>query len=123
MAKDSKRKFNLDNRKKLSEKIKNIDDKNILINIFKIVNRDIGNKFSQNKSGIFFNINLLSDNAVQEIKDLIKPYQDTESESVIEKNKISYQKYSEPDELEIYNTVGYRLSNQEKNILKQVKKQ
>lgn len=123
MAKDSKRKFDLDNRKKISQKIKNIDDKNILIDIFKIVNRDIGNKFSHNKSGIFFNINLLSDNAVQEIKNIVKPYQDTESESIVEQNKISYQKYTEPDELEIYNSFGYRLSNQEKNILKQVKKQ
>ena len=115
-----KRKYNSQFRKKLIEKINKIKDKTQLVSIFKIVNRDIGESYSQNKSGIYFNMNLLSDNAITELNELIGNYIDTENASENTEDKITYKSYSE-NELDLYNSLGPRLSNQEKSILKKFK--
>ena len=118
--KTSSRKYNSNYRKKILSKIKKITDKNDLINIFKIVNRDIGNNFSENKSGVFFNMNLLSDDAIEEIKDLLDNLLSIDSVSENTEDKLIYKTYSEND-IEMYNSLGPRLSNQEKTILKKFK--
>ena len=116
------RKYKSIYRKKLLDKIKKLNDKSCQIAIFKIVNRDIGNNFSENKSGIYFNLNLLSDDAIDEIKDIIKEHNDNIDETITEttEDKLIYKSYSEND-IDLYNTIGPRLSNQERNILKKCK--
>lgn len=115
------RTYNLQIRKKLLEKIKKIKDKTQLIEVFKIVNKDIGENFSKNKSGIYFNLNILSDDAIGEIIEIVQIFNinETVSETTVE-DKIIYKSYSE-NELDIYNSLGPRLSNQEKSILKKLK--
>jgi|UniRef100_A0A6C0IW69 hypothetical protein len=117
-----KRTFDSYYRKKLLEKINNIKEKSQLVLIFKIVNRDIGNDYSENKSGIFFNMNLLSNDAIIEISDLINTFIETETENASEntEDKVTYKSYSD-NEVEVYNSFGSRLSNQEKSILKKCK--
>ena len=114
-----KRKYNSQYRKKLLNKIKQIKNKSELVEIFKVVNRDIGDSYSQNKSGIYFNMNLLSDDAIVEISNLLES---TITETVSEntEDKLTYKTYSEND-IEVYNSMGPRLSNQEKSILKKFK--
>ena len=117
-----KRTFDSYYRKKLLEKINNMKEKSQLVLIFKIVNRDIGNDYSENKSGIFFNMNLLSNDAIIEISDLINTFIETETENASEntEDKVTYKSYSD-NEVEVYNSFGSRLSNQEKSILKKCK--
>ncbi len=117
-----KRTFDSYYRKILIDKINNMKDKNQLVLIFKIVNRDIGNDYSENKSGIYFNMNLLSNNAILEISNLINAFIETEAENASEntEEKVTYKSYSE-NEVEVYNSFGPRLSNQEKSILKKCK--
>ncbi len=112
------RKFNSNYRKKILDKIKKLKDKDCQISIFKVVNRDIGNNFSENKSGIYFNLNLLSDDAIEEIIEILKSYNETLTETT--EDKLVYKSYSE-NEIELYNTIGPRLSNQERSILKKCK--
>ena len=115
-----KRKYNSNARRKILDKIKKIKNKDELIAIFKIVNRDIGNDFSENKSGIYFNMNLLSDDAVAEIIELLQVNTVSETVSETTEDKLTYKTYSEND-IEVYNSIGHRLSNQEKSILKKFK--
>lgn len=117
-----KRTFDSHYRKKLLEKINDMKEKSQLVLIFKIVNRDIGNDYSENKSGIFFNMNLLSNDAIIEISDLINTFIENETENASEntEEKVTYKSYSD-NEVEVYNSFGSRLSNQEKSILKKCK--
>lgn len=115
----SNRKYKLSFRKKLLENIKKVKSKQVITSIFKIVNRDIGNNFSENKSGIYFNLNLLSDDAIEEIVDIIKLNLES-SLSETTDDKLIYKTYSE-NEIDIFNSIGPRLSNQEKSILKKCK--
>ena len=115
----SNRKYKLSFRKKLLENIKKVKNKQVITSIFKIVNRDIGNNFSENKSGIYFNLNLLSDDAIEEIVDIIKINLESSLSETTE-DKLIYKTYSE-NEIDIFNSIGPRLSNQEKSILKKCK--
>ena len=63
--KKSSRKFDSIFRKKLLEKIKLIKNKKVLINILNIVKKESEDGYSQNKSGIYFNLNVLKDNSVE----------------------------------------------------------
>ena len=114
------RKYNSNYRKKVLDKIKKLKDKSSQISIFKVVNRDIGNNFSENKSGIYFNLNLVSDDAIEEIVSIIKVYNDNETITETTEDKLTYKSYSE-NEIDLYNTIGPRLSNQERTILKKCK--
>lgn len=116
--KSSNRKYNSSYRKKILENIKKIKDKQIMSSVFKIVNRDIGNNFSENKSGIYFNLNLLSDDAIEEISEIVKI--NSESSITESDDKLIYKTYSE-NEIDLLNSIGPRLSNQERSILKKCK--
>ena len=116
--KSSNRKYNSSYRKKILENMKKIKDKQIMSSVFKIVNRDIGSNFSENKSGIYFNLNLLSDDAIEEISEIIKI--NSESSITESDDKLIYKTYSE-NEIDLLNSIGPRLSNQERSILKKCK--
>ena len=115
----TKRKYNSEFRKKLNDNIKRIKNKKTLVSIFKIVNSDIGSNYSENKSGIYFNMNLLKDSTIEDIKKIVDNY-NVETTSEESSDKMIYKSYSE-NEIDIYNSIGPRLSNQEKNILRKFK--
>ena len=113
---EKKRLYNSKRRKKLSQKINKLNDKEQYIKIFKIINRDIGDNFSENKNGIWFNLNLLSDNAITEIIELLGTNLDT---SITEsENKFKYIPY---DIDELGNLSGPRLSNHEKSLIRKMR--
>lgn len=115
----SKRKYNSQYRRKLIEKINKIKDKDVIKSIFKIVYVEIGDNFSENKSGIFFNMNSLSDNCIEEVGKLVDSY-DFSLKTETSEDKLTYKAYSD-NEIDMYNTIGPRLSNQERSILKKYK--
>ena len=123
--KNSCRKYNSDFRKKLLEKINCIKDKKVLISILKIIKKEDENGFSQNKSGIFFNLNKLSDLSVNNINELVENFEisiDSETNEETLSDKIIYKQYSDTDNLDQYDNIGPRLSNQERSILKKFNK-
>ena len=62
------RKYNTMYRKPLNNKIKKVVEQRILKNILTVVIEDIGiNKISFNKNGVYFNMNLLCDEAIDKI--------------------------------------------------------
>jgi hypothetical protein len=115
---ENKRKYNSSKRKKLMSKINKINNKNIFKKIFKIVKSDIGETFSSNSNGVFFNLNILKDDSIEKIFYLVNENLDTVTESTL---KIEYTPYSN-DDITSHNNVGPRLSNQERNLLKKITK-
>lgn len=111
------RKYNAEFRKKIALKINKLKDKSDFINLFSIIESDIGNDMSINKNGIFFNLNILSDGCIDKINNYLLQVLDNNTET---ETKIKYQTYNQ-DELEYVNKTGPKLSNQEKNILKKNK--
>jgi len=113
------RKYNSQFRKKLVSKFEKIKDKSDYIDIYNIIIEDIGTNFSSNRNGIFFNMNLLSDqcieNLIQFIEDKLN-YNMTQTDT----EKINYKSYKF-DEVEIISEMGHKLSNQEKNIIKRIR--
>ena len=122
--KKSSRKFDSIFRKKLLEKIKLIKNKKVLINILNIVKKESEDGYSQNKSGIYFNLNVLKDNSVEEISNIVNLFDSNNDIDSVEESlsdKITYKQYSGLDNIEQYDSIGARLSNQEKSILKKFK--
>ena len=109
------RRYNSKKRKKISQKINKLNSKEKYIKIFKIVARDLGESFSENKNGIWFNLNLLSDDALDEITTVLNTNLDTTSESESKFTYVPYDKeYSEK-------FTGPRLSNHEKSLIRKIR--
>ena len=109
---------------KLNEKITLIDNKDVLKKIFQIAKDDLiidgKKKYSQNSSGIYFDLLLISDENLFKIKELIGNFfSETDSEINNIKENLDYKSYSNDDKAEAIqgNNNGPRLSNHEKNIL------
>ncbi len=109
---------------KLNEKISLIENKDTLRNIFEIAKEDLiingKKKYSQNSSGIYFDLLLISDENLLKIKELIyEHFSETESEANSFKDSLNYKSYSNDDKVEAIqgSNNGSRLSNQEKNLL------
>lgn len=99
-------------------RISKISNKKTLINIYKIIRKDLGKKISNNKNGIFFDMNKLSDFSIEEI---IKILSESESKESSESDtKFTYTPYNE-DINDNINNCGPKLSNKEKNLLKNIK--
>jgi hypothetical protein len=109
------RKYNSKKRKKLSQKINKLQDKGDYIKILKIVIRDLGESFSENKNGIWFNMNLLSDDALDEIIELLNTNLDTTNES---ENKFTYVPYDNNLSKQVS---GPRLSNHERSLIRKIR--
>jgi len=111
---------------KLNEKIILIENKDIFKKIFEIAKEDLiingKKKYSQNSSGIYFDLLLISDVNLLKIKKLISEFfseTDSDLQNNIIKEDYDYKSYSNDDKVEAIqgNNNGPRLSNQEKNIL------
>jgi hypothetical protein len=117
----SSRKFNSEFRKNLKHKISKLSDKNDFIFIYKIINIELNKKISVNRNGIYFNLNLLSDDSIEEISDFINNKIDSTSSEQYklssEKNKITYEIYNKDNVIENF-IQNNKLSNQEKSLIK-----
>lgn len=111
---ESNRKYKSDYRLNLMNKIKKIQDKEILKKIYKLVKSELKSAITKNSNGIFFNLNLLSDETIEKIDKTITNIEVSESYL-----NITYTPYSVDDLLN--NSVGPRLNNHERNLLKKKK--
>ena len=66
------RKYNTIFRKKLVDKLNNINNNQILINIYNIIVEDIGHNYSVNRNGLFINLNILSDLCIEKLLNIIR---------------------------------------------------
>ena len=64
------RKYNSIYRKKLVNKINKLKNKEYYIDVYNIIISDIGTNFSSNINGLFLNVNLLSNNCIEECFDV-----------------------------------------------------
>ena len=112
------RKYTSTIRRKIVQKISKLKDKKDFVNIFNLIQIELGKDISINRNGIFFNINSLSDECIEKLAAFLNISGDTVTET---ETKIKYQSYS-IDELENVNKVGPKLSNQEKSIIKKINK-
>ncbi len=113
------RKYNTVIRKKLISKFDKLKDKSDYITIYNIITNDIGNNFSTNRNGIFINMNILSDNCVEQLLEFVNEKLNSTLSST-ETERVNYKSYKF-DEVEIMSEMGHKLSNQEKNIIKRIR--
>ena len=92
MEEKKSRKFNSEFRKNLKQKITKLSNKSDYVKIYKIILSELENKLSVNRNGIYFNINLLSDNTIEKINEIISEKTDTETINS-ESTKFKYETY------------------------------
>lgn len=112
------RTFNSTFRKNLKEKISKLNNKKDYLFIYGLISKELESKFSVNKNGVYFNINLLSDNCIKDLADYISEKNDTETTTEV--SKIKYETYYKENENDIEFSYGTKFSNQEKTILKKL---
>ena len=106
-------------KKKINEKIKLIQDKETYLDIFDIVKKDLfingKKKFSNNNSGIYFDLLNISNDTLN----ILDKFLDEKLKVINDNNKLNYIKYSKNDKVEEIQgkNEGPRLSTQEKNII------
>jgi hypothetical protein len=105
-------------RKNLKEKITKLNNKKDYLFIYGRISKELESKFSVNKNGVYFNINLLSDECIKELSDYISDKNETESATEI--SKIKYETYYKENENDMEFSYGTKFSNQEKTILKKL---
>ena len=114
------RKYSSSVRRKIVLRITKLKEKKDFVKIFNIIQSELGKDLSINRNGIFFNINLLTDDCIHTLNNYLNEINDitslTESEP-----KITYKPYN-VDEIDTVNKLGPKLSNQEKSILKKIQK-
>ena len=112
------RKYNSEFRKNLKTKISKITNNSDYVNIYKIINNELQNKLSINRNGIYFNLNLLSDNSIEEIFKIIEK---TDSDTCTQtESKMIYETYNKNESIDTFIT-NYKLTNQEKSLIKKFK--
>jgi|SaaInlV_135m_DNA_1039713.scaffolds.fasta_scaffold72980_1 hypothetical protein len=102
--------------KKLSEKIKNLNNEECYLEIYKIIN-DNSINFSKNNNGVFFDISQCNKDIINKIHDVLR---DHTAQTETESHQIEFSCYSQ-DELVNMDKFGPRLSNKEKNLIKNLK--
>lgn len=112
---NKKRKYNSEFRKKFVLKVKKIKNKELFYKIFELSKKEIGNKYTENNNGIFYNINKLSDDLIEELNNVLNSDTETNQSSDL---KFEYTPYS-VDKVTTLSEYGNNLSNKEKNLLKQ----
>jgi hypothetical protein len=110
--------FNSNFRKNLKDKISKLNNRKEYLHIYNLISKELESKFSVNKNGVYFNINLLSDECIKEISNYISDKYDSETTSEV--SKIKYETYYKENENNIDISYGTKFSNQEKSILKKL---
>lgn len=111
------RKYNLEFRRNLKQKISKITNKPDLIEIYKIVNGEFENKLTINQNGIYFNLNQLSDKSMESILKIISDKDDTETATEQQQFKFKYEIYSKDTVIDNF-IQNHKLTNQEKTLIK-----
>lgn len=109
----NKSKYSYEDRKHIRESIENLRNDDDYVAIFEILMDDPSNTYSQNSNGIFLNLSVVSDNTLDKITKYLK--------------KINKKRFNEiemdvdiiPNSNVTKSEKMYKLSNYEKNILKQ----
>ena len=113
------RKYNTLFRKKLVENLNKISDNQILIDIYNIIVEDIGHNYSVNRNGLFINLNILSDFCIDKLTDIIDLHK--QRKNLNNSDNYNYNNYKY-DDIELINEIGHKLTNQEKILIKKIKK-
>jgi hypothetical protein len=108
------RKYNSEFRKNIKTKISKLSNKNDYIQIYKIIINELENKLSINRNGIYFNLNLLSDNCIEDINTIIE---NSGIQTNTEQVKIIYETYNKDTHIENFIN-SHKLTNQEKSLIK-----
>lgn len=106
-------------KKNIVRKIEQLKNKRYFIEIFKIIKND-NIKYTQNKNGLFIDMNQLSDETIYKIDNYLKTVELnlSESESKLSVDSLTFSN----NEDDIRNIIGScKLTNHEKNILKKVR--
>lgn len=122
MEEKKSRKYNSEFRKKIKKKISNITNKTEFINIYKIIKSELENKISINRNGIYFNLNILSDELIENICFILDKSESElqlllQTQIPVEQNKIKYNIYNKENVIETF-IQEHKLTNQEKSLIK-----
>jgi len=108
-------------KKNIVRKIEQLKNKRYFIEIFKIIKND-NIKYTQNKNGLFIDMNQLSNYTIHKIDNYLKTLELnlSESESKLSIDSLTFSN----NEDDIRNIIGScKLTNHEKNILKKVRQE
>ena len=114
------RKYNSEFRKNFKQKLCKLTNKTDCFHIYKIVNQELENKITINNNGMYFNINLLSDNAINLISSYINDKIESEN-TTTEYSKIIYETYNKDTNIENFIN-SHKLTNQEKTLIKKYRR-
>ncbi|ANB50627.1 hypothetical protein [Powai lake megavirus] len=109
----NKSKYSRDDRKHIVESIENLKNDKDYVAIFKILMNDDANSYTQNSNGVFLNLSLVSDNTLDDISRYLRKI------NKINKKHIEVDIDIVPNYDVSKNDRVYKLSNYEKNIIKQ----
>lgn len=120
-SKTTSRKYNTEFRKKLATKMEKllVKNKSDSIQIYNIINEDIGTNFSTNRNGIFINMNILSNDCISKLVSFIDDKL-TCSTTMSETENVTYKVYKMEDN-DYIPEMGQKLSNMEKHIIKRIR--
>lgn len=109
----NKSRYSHDDKKHIRESIESLKNDEDYVAIFEILTDDPSNSYSQNSNGIFLNLSVVSDNTLDKISKYLKKinkkcFNEIETDVDVIPNGNIYK-----------NERMYKLSNYEKNILKQ----
>ena len=95
---ESKRKYDTAFRKRVSSRIQEIKEKQVLTGIFRVMKGDIGEKYMNNKNGIFFDMNTLNDCSIERIDIIVNNYLAKQKEAT---GELRFQSYCNDDDYRI----------------------
>lgn len=110
------RKYNTKYRKSILHLFDQLE-KNEYYQIYKIIENDIGNTFSNNKNGIFININRLSDECIDNMVEYINILNESSQQNKIVNSQLFK---NEMDTLDVLAELGHKLSSKERCIIKKL---
>ncbi len=117
---DNVKTYSYSDRRKISSRIKEIKKKEDYIRLFKIINRDPNNKFTENSNGIWLDFKILENNTIYNVEKFLNKLNKSNSNNNDSVNSIEYIPYSADDVFTLKNN-GPKLSNYEKSILRRHK--
>ena len=113
MGRNNKSKYSRDDRKRIVESIENLKNDEDYVAIFEILTDDQGILCTPNSNGVFLNLSTASDGTLERIHKYLKKINKKKTEHVeVDVDIIPNSNVSK-------NERTYKLSNYEKNILKQ----
>lgn len=108
-----KSKYSRDERKHIVESIENLKNNEDYVAIFEILTDDGANSYTQNSNGVFLNLSVVSDDTLLKIIKYLKKI------NRMKPNNVDVDVDIIPNGNLTKNDRAYKLSNYEKNILKQ----